>query len=154
MPGGLENVVPLTIDVDSDKSITANFKAIAPDEEGPGKKSLSCFIATAAFGSPLHPHVDVLRDFRDQYLMRSKFGRWLVECYYKYSPPVASFIANHKVVKVLVRASLLPLVAFSYSLLHLGPISTSAMLLSIFGIPIFPVLFFRRKMKRAVVKAP
>jgi len=149
VPGGLENVVPLTIAVDSDKSITANFEAVSPDEgeAGNGKKTLPCFIATAAYGSPLHPHLDILRSFRDQYLMSSKLGRWLVECYYRYSPSVADFIAKHKALKIVVRASLLPLVVFSFSLLHLGPIITAAMILSVFGLPVFLALVFRRKTK-------
>ena len=151
VPGGLENVVPLTIDVDSDKSITANFEAESPDEgeTEKGKIDLPCFIATAAYGTPLHPHLDILRDFRDQYLMPSKFGRWLVECYYRYSPSAADFIAKHKTLQVVVRASLLPLVAFSYALLHLGPIIPAAMILSVFGLPVFLALVFRRKTKEA-----
>ncbi|MCK4814600.1 hypothetical protein KA005_02425, partial [bacterium] len=149
VPGGLENVVPLTIAVDSDKSIAANFEAVSPDEGETGKKALSCFIATAAYGSPLHPHLDILRDFRDKYLMPSKFGRLLVECYYRYSPSVADFIAKHKALKVMVRISLLPLVVFSYSLLHLGPIITAVMILSVFGLPVFLALVFRRKTKEA-----
>ncbi|MBA7623253.1 hypothetical protein ES703_30647 [subsurface metagenome] len=147
VPGGLENVVPLTITVDSDKLIAANFEAESPDEGGAGKKDWPCFIATAAYGSPLHPHIDVLRDFRDKYLMPSKLGRLLVECYYRYSPSVADFIAKHKALKVVVRASLLPLVAFSLSLLHLGPIMIAAMFLSVFGLPVFLVLVFRKRMR-------
>jgi len=148
--GGLENVIPVTITMDSDKSITANFEAESPDEgeTGKGKINLPCFIATAAYGSPLHPHIDVLRDFRDKYLMPSKLGRLLVECYYRYSPSVADFIAKHKPLKVLVRASLLPLVAFSLSLIHLGPIITAAMILSVFGLPIFLALVFRKRMRK------
>jgi len=147
VPGRLENVVPLTITVDSDKSITANFATVSPDEGEAGKKTLPCFIATAAYGSPLHPHLDILRNFRDKYLMPSKLGRLLVECYYRYSPSVADFIAKHKPLKVLVRASLLPLVAFSLSLLHLGPIITAAMFLSVFGLSVFFALVFRKRMR-------
>jgi len=145
VPGGLENVVPLTIAMDSDKSITANFEALAPDEEGTAKKILSCFIATAAYGSPLHPHLDVLRDFRDQYLMPSKFGRWLVECYYRYSPFIADLIAKHKPLKVIVRIQLLPAVIFSYSMVHLGP--TAALVIFIFSglFPVFIILYFQRR---------
>ncbi|MCK4817412.1 hypothetical protein KA005_16700, partial [bacterium] len=89
-----------------------------------------------------HPHLDILRDFRDKYLIPTKAGRWLVECYYKYSPSVADFIAKHKALKVGVRISLVPLVAFSYSLLHLGSVISAALLLLILG---FPVFFIFRK---------
>jgi uncharacterized repeat protein (TIGR02543 family) len=134
---------PITIAMDSDKSITANF---SPEKKESEKKN-PCFIATAAYGSPLHPHLDVLRDFRDKYLIPTKAGRAFVNLYYKYSPSVANLIAKHKALKVMVRVSLLPLVAFSYSLLHFGPIISAFMPLFIFGLPVFLTLFFRRKMK-------
>jgi len=127
---------PITITMDSDKSITANFSAIPSDETGGGEeggKKGGCFIATAAYGSPLHPHLDILRDFRDKYLMPSKFGRKLVELYYKYSPFVANIIAKHRTLKVVVRIYLLPVIAFSYSMVHLGSIITGL----IFLFPIF-----------------
>ncbi len=145
VPGGYENVIPVTITVDSDKSIAANFEAVSLDEEGTAKKILSCFIASAAYGSPLHPHLDILRDFRDQYLMPSKFGRWLVERYYKYSPFVADFIAKHKPLKVIVRIHLLPLVIFSYSVVHFGP--TAALVIFIFSgvFPVFIILYFQKR---------
>jgi uncharacterized repeat protein (TIGR02543 family) len=129
---------PITITMDSDKSITANFT---------GKKG-GCFIATSAYDSPLHPHVRILRDFRDRYLMHRTIGRDLVELYYKYSPFFAEFIAKRKVLKVPVRVILLPFVAFSYSMVHLGPIITAVMLGFVFVLPIFLFSFFRRRISR------
>jgi uncharacterized repeat protein (TIGR01451 family) len=74
-----------------------------------------CFIATAAYGSYLDPHVQVLRDFRDRYLMKSSMGRDLVSLYYTYSPPTAEFIARHKGLRLVTRAVLTPVVyAISY----------------------------------------
>jgi hypothetical protein len=124
--------------MDSDKSITANFK-----KKGP------CFIATAAYGSPLHPHLDILRDFRDTYLMPSRFGQKLVGLYYKYSPYVAELIARHKVLKVVVQISLLPIIAFSYSMIHFGPIITAVILILIFLLSVFLVSFFYKRLRRA-----
>ena len=80
---------PITITMDSDKSIAASFEAISTDEgeAGPEEKTMPCFIATAAYGSPFHPHLDILRDFRDTYLIPSKFGRLLVKFYYSFLKP-------------------------------------------------------------------
>jgi hypothetical protein len=79
-----------------------------------------CFIATAAFGSLMEPHVVTLRHFRDAYLIPHTLGRVFVRTYYATSPPIASFISRHETLRAAVRAGLLPLVALSYSALHLG----------------------------------
>jgi uncharacterized repeat protein (TIGR02543 family) len=134
---------PITITMDNDKSVTASFTAISkPAEEG---KKGGCFIATAAYGSPLHPYVNILRDFRDEYLIPTKLGRALVGLYYKYSPSVADWIAKSKVLKVSVRISLLPMIAFSYSMVHFGPIITAVIVVFIFVLPIFIILSYLRK---------
>jgi uncharacterized repeat protein (TIGR02543 family) len=143
---------PITVTMDADKSITANFSATGGgDGGGTGKKS-GCFIATAAYGSPLHPCVETLRDFRDRYLMPSKIGCALVDLYYKYSPSVADLIAKHKVLKIAVRISLLPMIAFSYSMVQLGPIITAVMFVVIFALPVFLISFCRRKLRRMEAK--
>jgi len=141
---------PITITMDADKSITANFTATGGGD-GDGKKG-GCFIATAAYGFPLHPHVENLRDFRDKYLMPTKLGRMLVNFYYKYSPSLADLIAKYKILKVAVRINLLPLIAFSYLMIYLGPIITVVMLVFIFGLPIFFITFFRKRMRRVEAK--
>jgi uncharacterized delta-60 repeat protein len=117
-----------SITMDSDKSINANFSIIVTDDVWEEVKKTPCFIATAAYGSPHHPYVRILRDFRDKFLMSKKFGRTLVKTYYKYSPFLANFIAEHKALKVAVRVSLFPLVVFSYSMVHFGPIFTAGVL--------------------------
>ncbi|MCK4816910.1 hypothetical protein KA005_14165, partial [bacterium] len=85
---------PVSINMDSDKLIMANFVALGEDGIGDIFR-LNCFIATATYGSPLHPHVEVLRDFRDEYLMDNKIGRELADLYYKYSPSVACMIEQN-----------------------------------------------------------
>ncbi|MBI5237664.1 MAG: hypothetical protein HY887_04505 [Deltaproteobacteria bacterium] len=69
-----------------------------------------CFIATAAYGSYLDPSVDVLRDLRDNYLLTNSAGRAFVNTYYRYSPPVATFITKHEILKTATRAALTPIV--------------------------------------------
>jgi parallel beta-helix repeat protein len=134
---------PITITMDSDKSVIASFSAV--EEEEPSEKKSPCFIATAAYDSPLHPHVKTLRDFRDTYFMPSKLGRTMVALYYRYSPLVADFITKLKVLKVAARISLLPLIAFSYSMVHFGPIITSVILVFIFMLPLFFIVFWRER---------
>lgn len=69
-----------------------------------------CFIATAAFGSYLDPHVKVLRHFRDNVLLQSALGTEFVKFYYKHSPPIADFIAHHNSLRMIMRFALTPLI--------------------------------------------
>jgi len=79
-----------------------------------------CFIATASFGSKFEKHVQLLRRFRDLYLMPNRIGRAFVNAYYRYSPPMADFIAGHDTLRAMVRYSLIPLLGLSWFLLHFG----------------------------------
>jgi len=80
----------------------------------------TCLIATAAYGSPMHPYVTILRDFRDRYLLPSKLGRMLVDFYYKHSPFLASLIQKHEDLKFVARICLIPLVVLCNSMVNFG----------------------------------
>jgi hypothetical protein len=62
-----------------------------------------CFIATAAYGSPTAKQIDVLREFRDEVLLKSTVGFQFVALYYRLSPPIADFIARSDLLRALVR---------------------------------------------------
>jgi len=82
-----------------------------------GRDGGGCFIATAAYGSYLNPHVMVLRKIRDRYLLTNSIGKSLVKFYYRTSPPFARYISKHEALKVTTRLLLTPLVyALQYPL--------------------------------------
>jgi uncharacterized repeat protein (TIGR01451 family) len=96
---------------------------------GSGKSGIACFIATAAYGSPLEPHVAALRDFRDRYLQQTEFGRAFIRFYYRHSPPIADIIAAHKSLRLLARAVLTPVV-----LLVVHPVGSLAAIVLVFAL--------------------
>ena len=79
-------------------------------DSGGGGGGGGCFIATAAYGSYLDPHVMVLRRFRDEFLMPNAIGRAFVATYYRWSPPFAAFIARHDTLRAVTRVALTPVV--------------------------------------------
>jgi serine protease len=72
-----------------------------------------CFIATAAYGTPMAEQVRYLRAFRDQYLQTNEPGRWFVTQYYKFSPPFADYLRQHDDLRTLARTALSPFVGLS-----------------------------------------
>ncbi len=66
-----------------------------------------CFIATAAYGSESAEEINILREFRDEYLLESPLGRLLVGTYYRVSPPIASIIENNRLLRLIVREVLI-----------------------------------------------
>ena len=77
----------------------------------------NCFIATAAFGSQLAGQVQILRQFRDKYLLTNTLGQKFVAWYYNNGPIAANWIKDKPLAKVAVQAALYPLIGFSFLLI-------------------------------------
>jgi hypothetical protein len=80
-----------------------------------------CFIATAAFGSPLAPQVQALRTFRDHYLLPNTPGLWLVQRYEDVSPALAASLRDRAGLRALVRVGLNLCSDLMHKLSHCGP---------------------------------
>ena len=106
-----------TIIMDSSYTIKANFS-------GAG----GCFIATAAYGTPMAEEIEILRQFRDEYLLTNPAGQALVDLYYRVSPPIAEFITEHPSLKPIVRAGLLPAVTMSTIAVNTTPTEKAAII--------------------------
>jgi len=78
--------------------------AVTGDEE---ENKSSCFIATAAYGTPMAQEISILREFRDVVLLQNPPGELLVNVYYAISPVPAAFIAKHEMLRTIVREAFL-----------------------------------------------
>ncbi|MEQ6341516.1 MAG: SBBP repeat-containing protein [Gammaproteobacteria bacterium] len=121
----------------------ANITVTAAPSPGGGGTTAGtgggCFIATAAYGSYLDPHVQTLRDFRDRVLMPHRAGRAFVDLYYRYSPPIADLIAHHENLKIATRVALTPVI---YTVMH--PFAAGVFLLGILGMTVYKLRNRRR----------
>ncbi len=109
LPGGE------TLDLGGTQFTTQPFVAerIAADSGGASSDE-NCFIATAAHGSADTRNVAILRDFRDEVLARSAAGRYLIDLYYRHSPPLAGVIAERPWLAAVTRFLLWPFVMLAW----------------------------------------
>ncbi|MFO7554813.1 MAG: CFI-box-CTERM domain-containing protein [Desulfobacterales bacterium] len=112
------------LNLDINAAIPSSIAATSSGGGGGG-----CFIATAAYGSYAAPCVQILRKVRDRFLLTNTIGKSFVNMYYKYSPPLADFIADHNNLKVFVQLGLLPLVGISWLALKFGPVPTTMLMI-------------------------
>ncbi len=91
-------------------TLSPSYMVIESEEES---SEWGCFIATAAYGSFLNPHVKILRDFRDEFLISNFLGRKFVHLYYQYGPFIANHIEKYGSLRFLTRQALLPLIGVS-----------------------------------------
>ncbi len=107
-----------------------------------------CFIATAAYGTPMAEEVQVLRDFRDGHLRTNLVGQALVGLYYRVSPPMAEFIDEHPILKPVVRMGLAPAVSLSTLAVHVTAAQKTSVLAVIAALSVSVGLWGTSRVKR------
>jgi predicted amidophosphoribosyltransferase len=90
-----------------------NLKDLESDDEvcpkcGEKIPKGGCFIATACYGKDSE-EVEIFRCWRDDILMKNKYGRRFVNIYYKISPKIANLISDNMTLKKMVRLTLNPI---------------------------------------------
>jgi hypothetical protein len=129
-------------------STNGTAAAVSEPSSTPGTSGGSggggCFIATAAYGSYLHPQVQLLREFRDRQLLTNAPGRAFVALYYRLSPPLADFIAQHETLRTVTRLALTPLL---FAVIH--PVAASLIVILLLGRAVFQMR--RRILARTAV---
>ena len=119
-----------------------------PPASGGGGGGGGCFIATAAFGSPLAAEVQILREFRDEDLLTHAPGRWLVAAYYWTSPPLARLIASNEVLRSASRITLRPVIWWAGLALESPVLAWSLLILGAGGLVVVlitPLMLFQAR---------
>jgi hypothetical protein len=114
-------------------------------------KDLTCFVATAAYGSQMAPQVEIFRQFRDRFLYDSSMGIKFVRSYYKYGPKFARMIARSEFLRAVARVALLPALAFAWMSVKFGigvAIMTSFLALMSLALLAFAAVTFIRDRRR------
>ncbi len=131
LPNGVEvRVAVVAVDNNGNPSLLSNVETATPlpttdfaehyvAAGGKGKGGF-CFVATVAYGSYDHPHVRVLRRWRDEVLLQTRLGRAFVRWYYAHGRDLARPFAGRPWARGLLRVLLLPLVLLAWLWLRLG----------------------------------
>lgn len=119
---------------------TTDCHTVTPEEVIGLFRETNCFVATAAFGSPMEKQVKMLRRFRDQVLSKTSFGQMFVNLYYQVSPPMARWIAQSPLRRSVARAALTPVI-FSVGVAMDYPLWLS---LALLGVASALILWLRR----------
>ena len=99
----------------SESTLSAVVSAIPePISPYPVLPDEGCFIATAAYGYYDAPQVQILRDFRDQIMLKGDVGIALVDWYYANSPNAAEYLNENEQWKPLVQVALFPLIVVAW----------------------------------------
>ena len=101
-----------------------------PPEYYPGGFPSHCFIATAVFGGD-SSITELLRDFRDKFLLTNGLGRSFVDFYYTYSPGIAAVLDGSFVLRVLAGIALIPFVLMAFILVNLKWVSIVCLIVAV-----------------------
>lgn len=138
--GNIEHFTPLSVCA----AARCDDVCMTPSEVVGVLSDKKCFIATAAFGSEMDQHVQMLRDFRNKFMAPYWLGRKLVKAYYAFSPTLASWISKSEEAKVVTRWALWPILGWAELTLRFG--------WSVLLAPFFGFIFCFHTVRRIKIK--
>jgi peptide/nickel transport system substrate-binding protein len=78
----------------------------------------ACLVAATTYRSELSPTIQLLRNFRDNSLVRTKTGSSFLivfnAWYYSFSPSIANYVAAHELARTAMKSILYPIIADFY----------------------------------------
>ncbi|MCK5590667.1 MAG: restriction endonuclease [Candidatus Pacebacteria bacterium] len=113
-----EGVITLAFEMDDDficermDFVSDECESISAENEAKQQQlSSGCFIATACY-SQESQEIQILRQFRDKFLLKHDWGVKVVKVYYKLSPKYADMIKKNNILKIINKAWLKPIICF------------------------------------------
>ncbi|MGQ0794809.1 MAG: CFI-box-CTERM domain-containing protein [Nitrosopumilaceae archaeon] len=129
---------PTPIEEPKEENTTKPVETVEPTPTPEPAPQSGCLIATASFGSELAPQVQLLRELRDNTLLKTSSGSTFMTAfnslYYSFSPTIADWERQNPVFKELVKAAITPLIS-TLSILNYLDIDSEAEMIT-FGIGI------------------
>jgi len=122
------------------KPLDAEEEVMIEEEVIENKEDGGCLIATATYGSELAPQVQMLREIRDNSLLKTESGSTFMilfnNVYYSFSPSIADYERENPVFKQIVKLVITPLIS-SLSILNYVDMNSEQ---SVFGYGISLIL--------------
>lgn len=123
-----------------------HMHAAKPDQiVGLLSKNGQCFIATAAYGTPMAKQVQILREFRDKILMQTTNGKKFVYWYYKNGNALANKIRDRDDIRAVVRTFLYPLIGYSWLALKIGAFNAALLISTLLMLPLLLIQLKRSR---------
>ena len=107
-----------------------------------------CLITFVADGSGLERYIEILRKFRDVFLLENRPGKALVGFYYQHSPAPVNFVGRHDFLRKFLGWGLIPLMAIFYIALNTSPSEKALLFALIEGGMIVRFIICRRPNRR------
>ncbi len=79
---------------------------IIPEPSESSQDDTDCFIATAVYGNPNAPNIEILRTYRDKVLKNNLLGAFFVKTYENFGPVFAFFIRENEERKKWVKENM------------------------------------------------
>ncbi len=133
-------------DTPANPPLPFEWHAAKPDQiAGLLKKNGQCFIATAAYGTPMAKQVQILREFRDKILMKTSSGKKFVYWYYKNGNALADKIRDRDDIRAVVRTVLYPVIGYGWLALKIGAFNAALLISTLLMLPLLLIQLRRSR---------
>ncbi|MBF0363086.1 MAG: hypothetical protein HQK49_18845 [Oligoflexia bacterium] len=129
-------------DINTFNNLSTGVGCLADTTNEKSAKLSACFVASAAYGSYLDPHVQTLREFRDKILKKFYLGRLFISYYENSSPLLAHLIQHNPTLKTISKIILTPIVFITIPIVKYPLLTLMVPIALLFSPFLLSILFF------------